>query len=63
MDKIGWYRHNKTGHIYCVLCDDAIECTNGREEKRYVIYTRASKIFVREYGEFMQKFTAVKKEE
>lgn len=50
------YKHKKTGHIYIMLCDNAIECTNGREEQRYVIYTRKKKIFVREYEEFKEKF-------
>lgn len=48
--------HLKTGNIYTVIYDDAIECTNGREERKYVVYTRDNKIFVREAKEFYQKF-------
>lgn len=51
------YKHIKTGNVYEVLFDDAIECTNGREDMQYVVYRNArGKVFVREYDEFMNKF-------
>ena len=30
--------HIKTGKTYFVIKRDVIECTNGREDKKYVIY-------------------------
>lgn len=52
------FTHNKTGNIYILLNDDLIECTNGREEKKYCLYAnQAGKIFVRERDEFYSKFT------
>lgn len=55
------YRHNKTGNTYYLLMDKVIECTNGREEKRYAVYMSASTgmIFCRESDEFYQKFTVI----
>lgn len=49
--------HNKTGNKYRVLIEDAIECTNGREDKHYVVYCRDGLFFVREADEFKTKFT------
>lgn len=52
------FTHNKTGNIYILLNDDLIECTNGREEKKYCLYAnQEGKIFVRERDEFYDKFT------
>lgn len=51
--------HQKTGNIYYVLFSDVIECTNGREEKRYVIYSKDGRLFCREQEEFEQKFKEV----
>lgn len=48
--------HIKTGNDYTVLCDDIIECTNGREDKHYVLYTNGNLLFCREKNEFEQKF-------
>lgn len=48
--------HIKTGNIYYVLKRGIIECTNGREEKKYVLYYRDGKFFCREQEEFDQKF-------
>lgn len=48
--------HKKTGNIYHVLNDNVIECTNGREDIRYVVYYREGKTFCREYNEFIKKF-------
>ena len=49
--------HNKTGNIYYIITDNAIECTNGREDIRMVVYTRDGLIFTREYNEFIKKFS------
>lgn len=49
--------HKKTGNMYLLLNDDLIECTNGREEKKYCLYANLEgMIFVREHDEFYQKF-------
>ena len=49
-------RHIKTGKIYNVLYTSVIECTNGSEEKRYVVYGRKGMVFCREENEFWCKF-------
>lgn len=56
------YKHKKTGHIYYVILDDVIECTNGREELHYTVYMSAvtTQKFCRERNEFLEKFEAVK---
>ena len=52
------YRHNKTGNVYIVLNDSLVECTNGREEKKYTLYANQDGvIFCRDTEEFNQKFT------
>lgn len=52
------YTHNKTGNIYHVLTQNVIECTNGREEKKYTLYVNNNgQIFCRETEEFDKKFT------
>lgn len=49
--------HKKTGNTYFLLNDDLIECTNGREEKKYCLYVNIEgMLFVRERDEFYQKF-------
>lgn len=48
--------HVKTGKRYTVLYDDVIECTNGREELHYVVYTDGIRVFCREREEFRRKF-------
>ena len=51
------FKHKKTGNTYILLNDDLIECTNGREDKRYCLYVNiAGMTFVREAEEFYQKF-------
>lgn len=51
-------KHNKTEKTYIVLNDNLIECTNGREDKKYVLYVNSSgMVFCREREEFYQKFT------
>lgn len=52
-------RHVKTGKLYRVIMENVIECTNGREEKRYVVYRRFGKMFCREQQEFWMKFEEV----
>ena len=52
------YIHNKTGNTYHVLTHNVIECTNGREEKKYTLYVNSNgQLFCRETEEFYQKFT------
>lgn len=51
------FKHNKTGNIYVAVSSQVIECTNGREDINYVVYTNGDKIFCREAAEFYQKFT------
>ena len=49
--------HKKTGNTYFLLNDELIECTNGREDKKYCLYVSlAGMVFVREADEFYQKF-------
>ena len=49
--------HKKTRNTYFLLNDDLIECTNGREEKKYCLYVNIEgMVFVRERDEFYQKF-------
>ena len=51
------YIHKKTGNIYFLLNDNLIECTNGREEKKYCLYVNLEgMVFIRERDEFYQKF-------
>ena len=56
IEPVGRAVHLKTGNYYFVLQRDIIECTNGREEKKYVLYYKNGKFFCREQGEFDQKF-------
>lgn len=48
--------HKKTGNRYYMLKQNIIECTNGREEKKYVLYYRDGEFFTREQKEFWNKF-------
>lgn len=49
--------HKKTGNMYILLNDELIECTNGREDKKYCLYVNLEgMVFVREQDEFYQKF-------
>ena len=51
------FTHKKTGNTYFLLNDELIECTNGREDKKYCLYASlAGMVFVREANEFYQKF-------
>lgn len=50
-------KHLKTGNVYVEIMRDIIECTNGREEKKYVVYkNNEGMIFCREQEEFDSKF-------
>lgn len=50
-------RHKKTGNIYWIIAQDIIECTNGREELKYVLYENiVGQLFCREQNEFWVKF-------
>lgn len=49
--------YNKTGNVYYIITDNAIECTNGREYIRMVVYTRDGLVFTREYDEFIKEFS------
>lgn len=51
--------HKKTGNRYYMLKRDIIECTNGREEKKYVLYYRDGEFFCREQDEFDKKFELI----
>ena len=49
--------HKKTGNMYILLNDELIECTNGREDKKYCLYVNLEgMVFIREHDEFYQKF-------
>lgn len=49
--------HKKTGNTYFLLNDELIECTNGREDKKYCLYVNLEgMVFIREHDEFYQKF-------
>lgn len=52
------WRHKKTGNIYYLIMMNVIECTNGREDKKYIVYMSAhtGMKFCREADEFYQKF-------
>lgn len=52
------WKHKKTGNIYYLIKADVIECTNGREDKKYAVYMSAHNglVFCREADEFYQKF-------
>jgi len=65
-NKLSVWKHKKTGNLYVVIYDEAIECTNGREDIDYTVYTKLDdvkdmngKIFVRQTNEFYKKFERV----
>ncbi len=56
------FKHIKTGNIYEVLRDDVINCTNANDNQIMVMYRNyefQDKLFVREKGEFFQKFESL----
>ena len=65
-NKLSVWKHKKTGNLYVVIYDEAIECTNGREGIDYTVYTSINdvkdmngKIFVRQTNNFYQMFEKV----
>jgi len=54
------YLHKKTGNYYFTIGNAIIECTNGREELWYIIYSNGQQTFCRERTEFFEKFEIVK---
>jgi len=53
-------RHIKSGKVYSVFSDNAIDCTNSESDKRMVVYHNSEgTIFVREAKEFSEKFKPV----
>ena len=50
--------HKKTGKHYFVINpkEKIIECTNGREDKEYVLYSDGVRTYCREAEEFYSKF-------
>ena len=56
--------HDKTGNTYKVEHVDIINATNGETDgQRMVLYSnKLGQKFVREYGEFMEKFTMLSDE-
>lgn len=52
------YKHLKTGKYYFKIDfrTSIIECTNGREDKKYVLYSDGVRLYCREKEEFSQKF-------
>ena len=55
--------HNSTGNIYHIVDDNVIDATTNNSGKRYVLYigkertTQENTFFVREYDEFINKFS------
>ena len=58
-NRLSVWKHKKTGNLYTVLYDEAIECTNGREGIDYTVYTNGDKIFVRQTNEFYKNFERI----
>lgn len=48
--------HKKTGHVYTVV-SFAINATNKDDGREMIIYERNEELFVREIGEFVEKFS------
>lgn len=51
--------HLKTGKIYTVLSMDVIDCTNINDGRHMVLYRDEEHLFIREYNEFITKFTPI----
>lgn len=56
MAKLQIVKHKKTGNYYVMRKDPVIECTNGQEDIKKVLYTNGELWFCREQEEFNQKF-------
>ena len=54
-----YWKNNKNGKTYMVVNEDVCDCTNSRAGTRVVLYVdvETGKQFVREYDEFLLKFT------
>jgi hypothetical protein len=54
-----YWKNTKNGKTYMVVNDDVCDCTNSRSGTRVVLYVdiETGKQFVREYAEFLLKFT------
>lgn len=59
MTKFKIARHKKTGNYYVMYTEPVIECTNGQEDIKKVLYTNGELLFCREQKEFDQKFEYV----
>ena len=59
--KLGIWKNKKTNELYKVLDCNVMDCTNSANEKRMVLYINFTKElqFVREYEEFLEKFTFI----
>lgn len=59
-DDMKLYVHDKTGNYY-ILFGTAVDCTNSRDGAEVAVYARPVngrlKFFVRDIGEFRDKFT------
>lgn len=54
------WKHNKTGNKYQVLYAQVIECTNGREDIDYVVYTMVIKYSVVKLQSFTKSLPGYK---
>lgn len=59
-------KHKKTGNRYIIINENVIECTNGREDIKYVVYAKEkdntidwANVFCREQEEFFEKFEVI----
>jgi hypothetical protein len=59
--KLGIWKNKKNNELYKVLDGNVMDCTNSANEKRMVLYINFTKElqFVREYEEFLEKFTFI----
>ena len=57
------WKNNKNNKLYTVIDLNTMDCTNSENEKRMVLYSSESSTlnFVREYFEFLEKFTFISK--
>lgn len=57
------FRHNKTGNLYRALYSKVVvNATNAQDGQEMILYERVGQpgtFYVREYNEFLQKFTMV----
>lgn len=55
------YKHKKTGKTYLAYDPNIINATNANDQQILILYTNGTKIFVREYNEFHEKFELINK--